>query len=332
MGTIDRVVNALAEWRAFLDELAAVFAGLRRSTAALSLEDGVERAAAQILPLILHRTSAEDAWYSTFASVLGWYLESAGHDPHAFREVVRTIISGRFASWSAPDPATADAACMELGCEVARALHAKPPASADALSIWRGVRKRAFANSPAPRHHDPVRVDGHRRYIEGPERARDPERAARMAAALAACRASAQRGEPLTFERLAAWQTIVLGENAEFRTTDAYAKGGRERYAIHDKVKSRFVTALEEANAANAPACVRAARVYLDVCFFHPFVDGNARAARLALDHVITRAGLALIAAEPLFTLSRSAADADGAWSFAWLVEYFAGPSALGAP
>jgi Fic/DOC family len=30
------------------------------------------------------------------------------------------------------------------------------------------------------------------------------------------------------------------------------------------------------------------ARVPFDVCFYHPFPDGNARAARLALDHVLT--------------------------------------------
>lgn len=33
----------------------------------------------------------------------------------------------------------------------------------------------------------------------------------------------------------------------------------------------------------------RAARAYLDVCFFHPFADGNARAALLALVFVLGR-------------------------------------------
>jgi Fic family protein len=52
-----------------------------------------------------------------------------------------------------------------------------------------------------------------------------------------------------------------------------------------------------------------AARVYLDVCFFHPFDDGNARAARLALDCVLTRAGLAIHVAEPIFAIPRWADD-----------------------
>jgi hypothetical protein len=64
------------------------------------------------------------------------------------------------------------------------------------------------------------------------------------------------------------------------------------------------------------------------VCFFHPFDDGNARAARLALDHVITRAGLALHAVEPLFVVARAAGDPMVPWSMAWLVEYFLGPEA----
>ena len=68
-----------------------------------------------------------------------------------------------------------------------------------------------------------------------------------------------------------------------------------------------------------------AARVYLDVCFTHPFADGNARAARLALDHVLAREGLLLRAVEPLFLLSRSPTDLEGAWSMGWLVGYLAG-------
>ncbi|MFB4279523.1 hypothetical protein ACBJ59_29840 [Nonomuraea sp. MTCD27] len=38
----------------------------------------------------------------------------------------------------------------------------------------------------------------------------------------------------------------------------------------------------------------RAARAHLDVCFFHPFGDCNARAAFLALLFVLAREGVAL--------------------------------------
>ena len=67
--------------------------------------------------------------------------------------------------------------------------------------------------------------------------------------------------------------------------------------------------------------------MYLDVCFFHPFADGNARAARLALDHVLTSAGLGLHTAEPVFLLPRRADDPGVGWSFAHLLDLLAGPT-----
>ncbi|MFE9727345.1 hypothetical protein ACFYQ5_28065 [Streptomyces sp. NPDC005794] len=42
------------------------------------------------------------------------------------------------------------------------------------------------------------------------------------------------------------------------------------------------------------PASDRAARACLDVCFFHPFDDGNASSAFLALLFVLAREGVAL--------------------------------------
>ncbi|MFH7340445.1 hypothetical protein [Streptomyces sp. KHY 26] len=42
------------------------------------------------------------------------------------------------------------------------------------------------------------------------------------------------------------------------------------------------------------PVTARGARVYLDICFFHPFDDGNACSALLALLFVIAREGIAL--------------------------------------
>lgn len=90
--------------------------------------------------------------------------------------------------------------------------------------------------------------------------------------------------------------------------------------------RARFDAAIQDAGDAAVPATLRAARVYLDVCFFHPFRDGNSRAARLALDHVLTRAGLALHSAEPLFIVSRAAADEYGPFAFQYVVDYRAGP------
>jgi hypothetical protein len=59
--------------------------------------------------------------------------------------------------------------------------------------------------------------------------------------------------------------------------------------------------------------------------------DGNARAARLALDHVLTRAGLWLRADEPVFTVSRSATDARGARALVRVLGELVGASAAPA-
>ncbi|WP_189912906.1 Fic family protein, partial [Streptomyces albogriseolus] len=52
----------------------------------------------------------------------------------------------------------------------------------------------------------------------------------------------------------------------------------------------------------------RAARAYLDICFFHPFDDGNARSAFLALVFVLAREGVAL---EAVGLLRRVTFEAD---------------------
>jgi hypothetical protein len=220
-----------------------------------------------------------------------------------------------------PDPATARAAGRELG-----ALALEPaPEPRDALFEWLSVRNVAFKHAPSPRPARRALRDGHRIYIEDRERLVDRERAARMSLALTECRKAARRHKPLTFSHLARLAAIVLGKpEVRFRKGVGLAKSGREVYRLTDEAEKRFSECLSQADDAADPVAVRAARVYLDVCFFHPFEDGNARVARLALDHVLTSAGLLLESAEPLFVVARAASDADGAWSLARLVDYLA--------
>lgn len=90
---------------------------------------------------------------------------------------------------------------------------------------------------------------------------------------------------------------------------------------------ARFEAAIAQANGTDSIA-VRAVRAYLDVCFFHPFADGNARAARLALDHVLTRAGLGLHAVDPLFVIARSTDDVSGVYTMTEMLRLLAGPLA----
>jgi len=82
-----------------------------------------------------------------------------------------------------------------------------------------------------------------------------------------------------------------------FRTSPAFAKGGRERYGIDSSTRPRIDACLAEtAKDSVRPLALtaRAARAYLDICFFHPFDDGNARSAFLTLVFVLARDGVAL--------------------------------------
>lgn len=247
----------------------------------------------------------------------------------AVQLAVLRVIGGHFSSWCEPDVDTAREACTQLGFAVADATrwsstHPRP----DALAAWLETRTAAFQDPPQQRRREPVRRDGHLHFIERRDRARDPERADRMLAALTACRAHAKSGGALTFAALTSWQAQVLGVDApRFRTTEAFARDGSVRHGIAPDTCERFVACLAEAGSAER-LNVRAARVYLDVCFYHPFADGNARAARLALDHVITHAGLAMHSVEPLFIIARNAHDRRGAWCLAHALEQLLGSPA----
>lgn len=70
---------------------------------------------------------------------------------------------------------------------------------------------------------------------------------------------------------------------------------------------------------AEAPLAARAARTYLDVAFFHPFADGNGRAALLALAFVLARADVTLDEVGPLH-FPRYADDPAGAADLATFV------------
>ncbi|MEV5436471.1 Fic family protein [Streptomyces sp. NPDC052682] len=197
----------------------------------------------------------------------------------------------------------------------------------DALAVWCGVRRRVdWAGLGAADLGSPVvpAVDGFTAWCEGPVRRRDPVRAERLLSAYARARADAARGVPLTYAVLAGWQRAVLGAGrVAFRRGDAYAKGGRERYGLTPRTEADFARCLADSAQAGVPLAARAARTYLDVAFFHPFDDGNARAALLALTFVLAREGVALDEVGPLQT-TRYADDPEGAADLAVLVAVLA--------
>ncbi|WP_200429928.1 Fic family protein [Streptomyces sp. NE5-10] len=104
-----------------------------------------------------------------------------------------------------------------------------------------------------------------------------------------------------------------------FRQSDAFAKGGRERYGLTRHTKSDFEHCLHDSADPRVPLASRAARAYLDVAFFHPFPDGNARLAMLTLAYVLELEGVRLDRVGPLRTM-RYADDDAGAADLAALV------------
>ncbi|MEV0560556.1 Fic family protein [Dactylosporangium sp. NPDC050588] len=110
-------------------------------------------------------------------------------------------------------------------------------------------------------------------------------------------------------------------DTARFRTGTAHAKRGRDRYGLHADTEPRFRACLADAADPSVPLSARAARVYLDVAFFHPFEDGNARAAMLCLYHVLHRGQVTLDLAAPLLRITRRADDPAGAADLVRLVD-----------
>ncbi|MFE2304607.1 Fic family protein [Streptomyces sp. NPDC059411] len=192
----------------------------------------------------------------------------------------------------------------------------------DALAVWCTVREQvdwASAASVSPAPVIPA-VDGLAAWFDGPVRLRDPDRADRLLAAMTLSRVAASRGEPLTPTLLTSWQKLVLGVNeVGLRQSDAFAKGGRERYGLTPHTWQDLATCLHQSADPSVPLTARAARAYLDIAFFHPYPDGNARLALLVLAHVLEREGVRLDEVGPLQT-TRYADDPDGALDLAALV------------
>ncbi|MET9605329.1 Fic family protein [Streptomyces sp. NPDC006512] len=194
--------------------------------------------------------------------------------------------------------------------------------TADALAAWCQIRKRidwasAVGETPAPVE---AAMDGFGVWCDAGGRYSDPARGDRLLAALAQSRADASRERPLTCALLAEWQRLVLGvPEVAFRRGDAFAKGGRERYALTPHTRRDFEHCLRESADPRVPLASRAARAYLDVAFFHPFPDGNARLAILVLAYVLELEGVRLDQVGPLQT-TRYADDAAGAEDLAALV------------
>jgi hypothetical protein len=347
--TLGAVAGALLDWRTFLEDLAELFARhLPLPAEPRAAFVAWEATATALVAAVAARSGADEHWFPVCTLALKWFLAVAEVPAEGRDALVDDAIGGRYWSFVSPlgaevadvaeslaaaltgvTPAPEDAwpdtwpqdwpswRSTELPAD-ARAPWAGPPVVPDALAAWRQVRQAARWEHAAEHVTGPARTtrDGIAEHLAKRKRG-----GGQVLAALDLVRADAAGGGPLTFARLASWQREVLAvAAAPFRTTSAWARAGRERYPYHDELPEAFEACLAEATDPAVPLPSRAARVFLDVLFFHPFVDGNTRSAALALYFVLAREGVVLDRAAPLLMTRWPASHPRGAEGLAGFV------------
>ncbi len=192
----------------------------------------------------------------------------------------------------------------------------------DSLADWLRIRTQIswpYWSGAHPGAEAPA-YGGVRDFFTTTRGSRDAEGTKQILTALDLALADAAQGRRLSFDLMENWQRTVLHQpSALFRTEPAFAKGGLDRYGLPPSTPSLLESCLSESSQPELPLPSRAARTYLDVLFFHPFEDGNARAAMLALAFVLACEGAPLDQVPPL-QATRWADDADGAVDLAVLL------------
>ncbi|MEU0335831.1 hypothetical protein [Streptomyces sp. NPDC006193] len=112
-----RYTSALLQWRAWLEELAAVFAQFAPEPDRGGDETRRmrERAVAPLVTLVVERTGAGETWRGACAQTLTWYLESTGMSPMEAEELADEVVDSEFDSWIAPDAEVIGRAGQAIG-------------------------------------------------------------------------------------------------------------------------------------------------------------------------------------------------------------------------
>ncbi len=182
----------------------------------------------------------------------------------------------------------------------------QPPSELE--SVLAGCVSRELLETGAQERHQVT--------VNGPAHGSEPAREARFLAGLECARQIASHPGPLGWDDLVEVQHHVLGGEASCRTTPALAKGGSEVYASFGFLEELLELKFSADFADEVHPVARAARLYLDLIYTHPFADGNARAARLGLELVLRRAGLPTPELQPLERFSKPAGDPQAYWGF----------------
>ncbi|WP_244215700.1 Fic family protein [Kitasatospora purpeofusca] len=286
------------------------------------------------------RSGAESGWYRHCLQVLGWFLGYWGVAPEPAARMVRQAVGGRFESWTSPDTVLAEDIAEKLvGPLRPQDTRWSPPDPGplpDHLERWIAVRNSVpWPENDGSDDGGPVTParDGAAEDFRSFDAVVDPARGAGLLAALELVRADAARGAVLDFELLRGWQQHVLGTPGPppLRTLPAFAKGGDERYGIGPDTRARLDACLAQAADGRLSLAARAARAHLDVCFYHPFDDGNARAALLTLLFVLARAEITLDSVVLIRRFGHRADDPQDALGLCGSVEHHIGQSRAGA-
>jgi hypothetical protein len=190
----------------------------------------------------------------------------------------------------------------------------------DQLTTWQRVREQVPWRDVVPHLQTPVRAirEGFTAHATIGDHQR---RQGLLLAAYDNVRSTAATGVGLTPDLTARWNAMLRGiPAAGFRRAPAFAKNGRDRYGLHADTQQRYESCLSQAADLTIPVAARAARTYLDVAFFHPYDDGNARLGGLVMHFVLLRAGVELDEAHPILTTVRRADDRKGTAGLARLV------------
>lgn len=115
--TAPLVVEALREWRGWLEDLAERFAALTPpgNTRVNSTDHWYwERACTRLVTVVADRTQAESGWYGHCMQVLRWFLAYNGIDEGQAQDIVENAVGGRFSSWIAPEVPVVDAVSSQF--------------------------------------------------------------------------------------------------------------------------------------------------------------------------------------------------------------------------
>jgi hypothetical protein len=121
--TAPLVVEALREWRCWLEDLAERFADLAPpGNAPVTSTDRWywERACTRLVTVVADRTQAESGWYGHCMQVLRWFLAYSGIDEGQAQTIVENAVGGRFGSWIAPDVPLVDAVSSRFASSVGK--------------------------------------------------------------------------------------------------------------------------------------------------------------------------------------------------------------------